>query len=239
MPGEEGYPVYLGSRLGKLMERAGRVEALGSPTRRGSVTLFAAVSPPGGDFSEPVTQAALRVAGALWALDAGLAHQRQFPAVDTAASYSYDADALLPWFAANVDRQWPAVRLELLGLLERDREVREIAALIGSEALQDEDRLALEVARVARAAVLGQHAFDANDADSPPRKTFRLAALACALNRAGIEGLKRGGAFERLRLAAAQTAIASLPRAPAVEQERRAAVAASLVAAVEKPEEVR
>ena len=234
MPGEEGYPVYLASRLGKLMERAGRVEALGTPVRRGSVTLFAAVSPPGGDFSEPVTQAALRVAGALWALDAVLAHQRQFPAVDTGTSYSYDAAALLPWFAAHVDPQWPAVRLELMELLERDEKVREIAALVGSEALQDPDRLVLEVARLSRAAVLGQHAFHANDADSPLQKTFRLAQLTCALNRAGLAGLKRGGGFERLPLSAALAAIASLPRTPGPELERSAAAAASLVAAVER-----
>jgi V/A-type H+-transporting ATPase subunit A len=239
MPGEEGYPVYLGSRLGKLMERAGRVEALGTPARRGSVTLFAAVSPPGGDFSEPVTQAALRVAGALWALDATLAHQRQFPAVDVETSYSHDVGSLLPWFAAHVDPQWPAVRLELIELLERERQVREIAELVGSEALQDPDRLALEVARIARAAVLGQHAFDPNDASSPPGKTFRLAALACALNRAGLSALRRGAAFEQLPLAAAQAAIASLPRLPAPELERAATAAAALVAAVERSGEAR
>lgn len=239
MPGEEGYPVYLASRLGKLMERAGRVESLGRPARRGSVTLFCAVSPPGGDFSEPVTQGALRVAGALWALDAGLAHQRQFPAVDAETSYSYDAEALLPWFATHVDSQWPAVRLELMRLLERDREVREIASLVGSEALQDPDRLALEVARVAREAVLGQRAFDENDASSPLQKTYRLAALACALHRAGLEGLKRGGAFERLRLGPALSAIAALPRTSSADLERGAALATAAVAAVAKPEEAR
>jgi len=237
MPGEEGYPVYLASRLGRLMERAGRVEALGSPARRGSVTLFCAVSPPGGDFSEPVTQAALRVAGALWALDAGLAHQRQFPAVDDATSYSHDAEALLPWFAAQVDPSWPEVRLALMRLLERDREVREIASLVGSEALQDPDRLALEVARVVREAVLGQHAFDENDASSPLQKTHRLAALACALHRAGMEGLKRGGAFERLKLAPAFSAIAALPRTPAAGLAQKAAQADAAVAAVEQPQE--
>jgi len=237
MPGEEGYPVYLASRLGKLMERAGRVETLGTPARRGSVTLFCAVSPPGGDFSEPVTQGALRVAGALWALDASLAHQRQFPAVDAATSYSYDSDALLPWFAANVDAQWPRVRLELMRLLDRDRELREIASLVGSEALQDPDRLVLEVARVARESVLGQHAYDENDANSPLQKTFRLAGLVCSLHRAGLEGLKRGGAFERLRLGPALSAIAALPHAPASRLESGAAAASVAVAAAEQPEE--
>ncbi len=239
MPGEEGYPVYLASRLGKMMERAGRVETLGTPARRGSVTLFCAVSPPGGDLSEPVSQGALRVAGALWSLDAGLAHQRQFPAVDTEGSYSYDVDALLPWFAEHVDRQWPAVRLELMKLLERDREIREIASLVGPEALQDPDRLVLEVARVAREAVLGQHAFDENDANSPLQKTFRLAALACALHRSGLEGLRRGGAFERLRLGAAVSAIAALPRLPLAGLESGVAAAGAAIAAAERPEEAR
>ena len=110
MPGEEGYPTTLASRLGRLTERAGRVRCLGRPERDGALTLVSALSPPGGDFSEPVTQAALRVSGALWALDASLAHQRQFPAVDWSGSYSLYADALAPWLHEHVGEAWSASR---------------------------------------------------------------------------------------------------------------------------------
>ena len=106
MPGEEGYPTYLANRMSRLYERAGRVEALGSPSRTGAVTFISAVSPPGGDFAEPVTQASLRVVGALWALDAGLAHQRQFPAVDWDTSYSLYVETTSDWFSTEGSAQW-------------------------------------------------------------------------------------------------------------------------------------
>jgi V/A-type H+-transporting ATPase subunit A len=113
MPGEEGFPPYLASRFGQFVERAGRARAIGAPDRDGAVTIIAAISPPGGDFSEPVTQAAQRVTGALWALDSSLAHQRHFPAVDWTTSYSLYADACGEWFGQNVSRDWPEVRREV------------------------------------------------------------------------------------------------------------------------------
>ena len=171
MPGEEGYPTYLGNRLGKFYERAGRVAAIGQPERIGALTLISAISPPGGDFSEPVTQASLRVAGALWALDPALAHQRQFPAVDWETSYSLYGDVTDPWFAEHAGPEWPQVRRDTLELMQKERELREIAGLVGPEALQDRDRLLLEVAALVRETVLGQSAFDANDALSPVAKT--------------------------------------------------------------------
>ncbi|MDP1649716.1 MAG: V-type ATP synthase subunit A [Rubrivivax sp.] len=132
MPGEEGYPTYLASRVASLHERAGRVRCAGAPERCGAVTLIGAVSPPGGDFSEPVTQACMRVAGALWALDAELAHQRQFPAVDWHASYSLYAGVVQGWFAQATDARWPALRAQILALLQRDAELREVAAIVGA-----------------------------------------------------------------------------------------------------------
>jgi V/A-type H+-transporting ATPase subunit A len=230
MPGEEGYPTYLGNRLGKFFERAGYVEALGRPVRTGAVTLIGAISPPGGDFSEPVTQAALRVAGALWALDPALAHQRQFPAVDWETSYSLQADALGSWFAEAAGRDWPAIRRDLLELLERDRELREIAGLVGPEALQDRDRLVLEAAVVVRDCVLGQSAYDPNDAYSPVEKTYRLAALAHACYRAALRALDAGAPFEQLDLRPAQRALAALRRAP---PDAVAAAAAAALRAIE------
>ncbi|MBI2963235.1 MAG: V-type ATP synthase subunit A [Deltaproteobacteria bacterium] len=225
MPGEEGYPTYLGNRLGKLFERAGRAEVAGRPPRTGAVTFVAAISPPGGDFSEPVTQAALRVASALWALDPALAHQRQFPAVDWETSYTLAAEQTAAWFTGNVGKDWGELRRDTLVLLQRDRELRDIAALIGPEALQDRDRLVLEAARVTREVVLGQSAYDPNDERSPIEKTHRLASLAQALYRAGLDALDRGVPFQELDVAAARHALMALRGAAADRMEELAAAA--------------
>jgi V/A-type H+-transporting ATPase subunit A len=232
MPGEEGYPTYLGNRLGKFYERAGRIEALGRPTRTGAVTLVSAISPPGGDFSEPVTQASLRVAGALWALDPALAHQRQFPAVDWETSYSLHAETTAPWFARCVATDWPEIRRLTLELLQHERELREIAGLVGPEALQDRDRLLLDAAQVVRETVLGQSAYDPNDAYSPVEKTYRLAALAHRLYRAGLAALDRGTPIDRIDLTPARRALAAVCRAPAAELDARAVEAEAAVANV-------
>ncbi len=229
MPGEEGYPTYLGNRLGKFYERAGRVEALGQPTRTGALTLISAISPPAGDFSEPVTQASLRVVGALWALDPALAHQRQFPAVDWETSYSLQAETLGPWFARTVARDWPAIRRDTLALMQRERELREITGLVGPEALQDRDRPLLDAAQLVRDTVLGQSAYDPNDAYSPVAKTYRLAAVAHALYRAGLQALDAGAAIERIDLAPARQALAAARRASQEEFEARASAAAAAV----------
>ncbi len=235
MPGEEGYPTYLGNRLGKFYERAGLVRALGEPSREGAVTLISAISPPGGDFSEPVTQASLRVAGALWALDPALAHQRQFPAVDWEVSYSLEAGALTPWFAEHVGPDWAACRSRTLELLQRERELREIAGLVGPEALQDGDRLLLEAARIVRETVLAQSAYDPNDANSPPDKTYRLARLADALRSTALAALDAGATFESLNLAAAGAALAAVRRAAATDLDARTAEAEAAVAALAVP----
>jgi len=208
MPGEEGYPTYLASRAAKLHERAGRVQCLGTPAREGSVTLISAVSPPGGDFSEPVTQACLRVAGALWALDPELAHQRQFPAVDWHTSYSLYADAMNAWFDAEVNPAWSKTRAEVLELLQRDAELREVASVVGPEALEDKDRLLLQAAGIVREVLLGQSAFDPNDAWSPPAKTFHLARATLELFETSKAALAKGTAFAELDLSKARRALA-------------------------------
>ncbi len=232
MPGEEGYPTYLGDRLGKFFERAGRVTALGAPLRTGSVTLIAAISPPGGDFSEPVTQAALRVVGALWALDPALAHQRQFPAVDWETSYSLYANVTAAWFAEHTAADWPELRRRTLELMQRDRELREIAGLVGPEALQDSDRLLLESARLIRDAVLAQSAFDPNDATSSIAKTYRLAALALAVHGAGSDALSHGRPIEHVDLSGARRALAAARRAGDKEFAVRAADVEASIAGV-------
>ncbi len=214
MPGEEGYPTYLASRTAKLHERAGCVRCLGSPERRGSLTLFSAVSPPSGDFSEPVTQACLAVAGALWALDPALAHQRQFPAVDASASYSLYSAEMEAWFGAEIDARWPKTRAALLALLERDGELREVAAVVGQEALEDRDRLLLASASLAREIVLGQSAFDPNDAYSPPQKTLALALAVLDVHERGKAALAAGKSFDDLELGPTRRALVALRDAP-------------------------
>lgn len=234
MPGEEGYPTYLASRAAKLHERAGRVRCLGAPDRVGSVTLISAVSPPGGDFSEPVTQACLRVAGALWALDPELAHQRQFPAVDWQTSYSLYAETIERWFSTEVDPGWAEARSTILDLLQRDSELREVAGVVGPEALEDADRLLLAIAAIIRELVLGQSAFDPNDAYSSPEKTIRLARAALDLFDHAKAALAAGAAFGELDLSPVRRALAALRDAPAAEADARAADVAAKIAAVRK-----
>ncbi len=210
MPGEEGYPTYLASRLGTFYERAGRVRCQGAPERTGALTLITAISPPGGDFSEPVTQACLRVAGAVWALDPSLAHQRHFPAVDWETSYSEYLARTQPWFEREGGAGWGAARRRLVELLQRGRELKEIAALVGPDALQDEDRLILESARLLRELVLAQSAYSATDASSPVGKTLALARLGLALHDAAAAATAAGRPLERLDLTGARRALAAL-----------------------------
>jgi V/A-type H+-transporting ATPase subunit A len=232
MPGEEGYPTYLGTRLGQFFERAGRARAAGRPARDGALTVVAAISPPGGDLSEPVTQATLRVAGALWALDPALAQQRQFPAVDWGSSYSLHAERVAPWFAQEGGAGWVELRRDTLELLQRGRELRDIAGLVGPEALQDADRLLLESARNVQELVLGQSAYDPQDARSPVEKTYRLASLAMEAHRRGLAALAAGARFDQLRLGAVRRALAALRSAPPGEVDARLGDARAAVAEV-------
>ncbi len=235
MPGEEGYPTYLADRLGRFYERAGRVATIGTPEREGAVTLISAISPPGGDLSEPVTQASLRVAGALWALDAALAHERQFPAVDWETSYSLYAEAVTPWFERAGGAGWGELRRETMELLQRGRELQEIAMLVGPDTLQDADRLVLEMARLFREAVLAQSAYDPNDARSSVLKTWRLATLARDLHHSAKAAIESGVPFERLDLAPARRALSALRPAAETEMEARIADAVAAITAIGRP----
>lgn len=210
MPGEEGYPTYLSHRLGQLYERAGRVRCIGTPQRDGPLTLVAAISPPGGDFSEPVTQASLRVVGALWALDPALAQKRQFPAVDWENSYSLHAEGTARGFEALGGPDWPGLRRRILAILHRERELEEIAGLVGRDALEEVDRLVLEMARLVRERVIGQNAFDPRDASSSVAKTHALASLVTRLHEAALAVLESGVLLEALDLSAAKIAITAV-----------------------------
>ena len=163
MPGEEGYPAYLGSRLAQFYERAGRVIALGSDGREGALSVIGAVSPPGGDISEPVSQATLRIVKVFWGLDANLAYKRHFPAVNWLTSYSLYVDTMASWFNTNVAPDWMELRARLMRLLQDEAELEEIVKLVGMDALSAPDRLKLEAARSIREDFLHQNAFDETD----------------------------------------------------------------------------
>jgi V/A-type H+-transporting ATPase subunit A len=206
MPGEEGYPTYLATRLGQFYERAGRIVPLNGQGE-GTVTVVGAVSPPGGDFSEPVTQASLRVAGALWALTTELAHRRHFPAIDWTQSFTLYADRLMDWFQQEVGEEWATLRHEAMRLLERERELQEIVQLVGLEAVQDQERVVLEAARLLREGFLRQSALHEVDAVCPPSKAlwmlrailhFARGAAECVEKGAPLRAILAAGLDERL-----------------------------------------
>ncbi|HIP62795.1 MAG TPA: V-type ATP synthase subunit A, partial [Archaeoglobus profundus] len=172
MPGEEGYPAYLASRLAEFYERAGRVKTLSGYV--GSVTVIGAVSPPGGDFSEPVTQNTLRIVKVFWALDAKLAARRHFPAINWLQSYSLYVDVLRPWFEKNVAPDWGELRNWAMEILQEEANLQEIVQLVGSDALPDAQRIILEVARMIREIYLIQYAYDPVDTYCPLEKQYDM-----------------------------------------------------------------
>jgi V/A-type H+-transporting ATPase subunit A len=190
MPAEEGYPAYLSTRLAEFYERAGQVVCLGSEQRQGSVTVVGAVSPPGGDFSEPVTQHSLRLAGAFWALDTELARQRHFPAVGWGASYTlYLLDK---WFEEHVAAGFAEQRSWALRLLQEEQKALEVVQLLGAEALALEQKLVLRTGRLLREDFLQQSAFDDVDAYCSPEKQFHMLRLIQAAHRAMERALEDG-----------------------------------------------
>ena len=174
MPGEEGYPAYLGSRTAGFYERAGIVECLGQEKRKGSLTVIGAVSPPGGDFSEPVTQNTLRVTKVFWALDAKLAYKRHFPAINWLQSYTLYAENLAGFFGREIAEDFMQNRTRALSILQEESKLEEIVRLVGTDALSPKEQLTLEIARMLREDFLFQNAFDANDAYTSLRKQYRI-----------------------------------------------------------------
>ena len=174
MPGEEGYPAYLSSRTAEFYERAGVVEALGSEGREGSLTVVGAVSPPGGDLSEPVSQSTLRVTKTFWALDADLAYKKHFPSINWSSSYSLYVENLLPYWRTEVAEDFAEIRKTALELLEKEAKLLEIVRLVGMESLSNTDRLVLEVSRMIREDFLFQDAFDPEDAFTPLQNQYGL-----------------------------------------------------------------
>lgn len=192
MPGEEGYPAYLGSRLAQFYERAGRVITLGKEGREGQLSAIGAVSPPGGDISEPVSQATLRIVKVFWGLDANLAYQRHFPAINWLTSYSLYLDSLGPWFDQNVHEDWMAVRQKLMSLLQDEDSLNEIVQMVGMDALSPQDRLKMEAARSIREDFLHQNSFDEIDTYTSLGKQYDMMKLVYAFYEEGAEALQKG-----------------------------------------------
>jgi V/A-type H+-transporting ATPase subunit A len=196
MPGEEGYPAYLAARLSQFYERAGYFENINGT--EGSVSVIGAVSPPGGDFSEPVTQNTLRIVKTFWALDADLAERRHFPAINWNESYSLYREQLDPWFQENVSEDWPEIRQWAVDVLDEEDELREIVQLVGKDALPEDQQLTLEIARYLREAYLQQNAFHPVDTYCPPEKTYLTLTAIKKLNDEAFDALDAGVPVEEI-----------------------------------------
>ena len=198
MPGEEGYPAYLASRLAQFYERAGVVECLGSDERQGSVTAIGAVSPPGGDISEPVSQATMRIVKVFWALDSSLAYARHFPAINWLTSYSLYIDTLRPWYTSEFTERYMQNRERAMHILQEEAELQEIVRLVGQDALSAEDRLTMETAKMIREDFLQQNAFVDEDAYSSYQKQFRLLDMVLKYDVMCREALAKGTEMDGL-----------------------------------------
>ncbi|MCD6383502.1 MAG: ATP synthase subunit A [Thermoplasmata archaeon] len=214
MPGEEGYPAYLASRLANFYERAGLVE-VGTPDGRvGSVSVIGAVSPPGGDFSEPVTQNTLRIVKVFWALDAKLADRRHFPSINWLKSYSLYLEKVAPWWARNVSPDWLSRRQEAMKLLQEESELQEIIQLVGPDAIPPAQQIVLETARMLREDFLQQNAFHEVDTFCPERKQYRMLNIILKFYRLATKALERGVSVEDIRRMRVREDIARMARVP-------------------------
>ena len=198
MPGEEGYPAYLGSRLAEFYERAGRVQSLGKEGREGSLSVIGAVSPPGGDTSEPVSQATLRIVKVFWGLDSALAYKRHFPAINWLTSYSLYLDNMQDWFNNTVAEDWMSDRQRMMSLLTEEAALEEIVQMVGMDALSPSDRLKMEAARSIREDFLHQNSFHEIDTYTPLRKQYLMMKLVLAFYDQASEALAKGAPMNEL-----------------------------------------
>lgn len=198
MPGEEGYPAYLGSRLAQFYERAGHVISLGKEAREGALSVIGAVSPPGGDISEPVSQATLRIVKVFWGLDASLAYKRHFPAINWLTSYSLYVDNMSKWFNEQVAEDWMELRQKLMSLLQEEAELEEIVKMVGMDALSSKDRLKMEAARSVREDFLHQNSFHEVDTYTSLKKQYNMMRLVYAYYEQSSEALDKGASINSL-----------------------------------------
>jgi len=221
MPGEEGYPAYLASRLAEFYERAGRVKVLCSKDREGSISIVGAVSPPGGDFSEPVTQNTLRIVKVFWALDSDLADRRHFPAINWLRSYSLYLDRVKEWWEKNVGKEWLDLRNKAMELLQKEEELQEIIRLVGPDALPPIDRVILEGARMIREDFLQQNAYHEIDTYCPYKKQYEMLRIMLKCYDLMKEAIEKGIDFEILKNLKTREAIARMATIPNNEYEER------------------
>ncbi len=219
LPGEEGYPAYLGSRLASFYERSGHVKTLGVPERTGSLTIMGAVSPPGADFSEPVTQATLRIVRALYALDVNLAYRRHYPAINWLTSYSLYVDLVEEWWKKHIDPEWRDNREKAMGILQKEAELEELVRLVGAEALPEEDKLTLEAARMIREDFLQQNAFHEIDTYCPPRKAALMMKAIILFYELGLKAIRKGVTVDQIRKLKSRVSIARMKEIPNVDYE--------------------
>jgi V/A-type H+/Na+-transporting ATPase subunit A len=214
MPGEEGYPAYLGSRLADFYERAGLVRCLGKEGRTGVLTAIGAVSPPGGDLSDPVVQSTLRIVKVFWGLDAALAYKRHFPAINWLNSYSLYSDTIDRYIDDTISPSWSRLRAEAMLLLQEEAELEEIVRLVGQDSLSALDRLKLEAARSLREDFLIQNSFDETDSYSSLRKQYQMLALVLAFYDEGRQAINQGAAFQDICSLPVRSIIARLKQVP-------------------------
>jgi V/A-type H+-transporting ATPase subunit A len=219
MPGEEGYPAYLASRLADFYERAGRVVTLGTERKEGSLTVVGAVSPPGGDFSEPVTQNTLRITKVFWALDASLADRRHFPAINWLRSYSLYLDSIEGWWQTKVGEEWRDLRGKAMALLQKEAELQEIVQLVGPDALPEKERVVLEGARVIREDFLQQNAFHEVDTYCSALKQYTMLKVMLNFYEKALEGVNMGIPAKEIAELGVKDAIAKLKYVPENEME--------------------
>ncbi|NJE11068.1 ATP synthase subunit A [Thermococcus sp. MAR1] len=218
MPGEEGYPAYLASKIAEFYERAGRVVTLGSDERIGSVSVIGAVSPPGGDFSEPVVQNTLRVVKVFWALDADLARRRHFPAINWLRSYSLYIDSIQDWWHKNVDPEWRKMRDQAMALLQKEAELQEIVRIVGPDALPDREKAILIVTRMIREDFLQQDAFDEVDTYCPPKKQVTMMRVILNFYEKTMEAVDRGVPVDEIAKLPVREKIGRMKFEPEIEK---------------------
>ena len=218
MPGEEGYPAYLASKIAEFYERAGRVVTLGSDERVGSVSVIGAVSPPGGDFSEPVVQNTLRVVKVFWALDADLARRRHFPAINWLRSYSLYIDAIQDWWHENVDPEWRKMRDQAMALLQKEAELQEIVRIVGPDALPEREKAVLIVTRMLREDFLQQDAFDEVDTYCPPKKQVTMMRVILNFYEKTMEAVDRGVPVDEIAKLPVREKIGRMKFEPEIEK---------------------
>ena len=221
MPGEEGYPAYLASRLAQFYERAGRVNTLGTNPEMASISVVGAVSPPGGDLSEPVTQNTLRICKVFWALDASLADKRHFPSIDWLQSYSLYINSIQGWWEENIAADWRATRDDAMILLQKESELQEIVQLVGPDALPDSEQVTLETARMLREDFLQQNAFDEVDTYCAPDKQYAMLKTILLFQKEALAAVERGANIQNIVALTVKEEIGKMKYVPEADFEAK------------------